>query len=82
MIFLGVAVAPGLGDGVSFAEVVTPTWFVDLSAYPRWLVVLAATLLAAAILWVLMKLLKWTLWLLIIVVLLAGSFWAVRELLQ
>ena len=82
MIFLGVADAAGLGDGVSFAEVVTHTWFVDLSAYPRWLVVLVGTLLAAAVLWVLMKLLKWTLWLLIIVVLLAGSFWAVWELLH
>ncbi len=65
-----------------FAEVVTQVWSIDLSAYPRWLVVLAGTVGLALFLWILMKLLKWALWLLIIGVLLGGFFWAGWELLQ
>jgi hypothetical protein len=63
-------------------ETVTRTFFVDLSAYPRWLVVLTGTLLAALIIWILMKLLKWTLWLLFFGVLFGGMFWAGWLLLQ
>ena len=65
-----------------FAEVITHAWSLDLSAYPRWLVVLAGTMLLALGLWIVMKLLKWALWLLIIGVLLGGFFWAGWELLQ
>jgi hypothetical protein len=82
MIFLGVAAGAGLRGRVSFAEVVTHSWSVDLSAYPRWLVVLAGTMIVAVVLWILMKLLKWALWLLIIGVLLGGFFWAGWELMQ
>lgn len=56
--------------------------FVDLSAYPRWLLVLAATLVVAFGIWVLMKLLKWTLWFLFFAVVIGGSAWAFWLLLQ
>lgn len=48
----------------------------DLSAYPRWLVVLGGTLVAALAIWLLIKLLKWTLWLLFFGVLIGGLLWA------
>lgn len=54
----------------------------DLSGYPRWLVVLATTLVAALIIWILMKLLKWTLWLLFFGVLIGGAAWALWLLVQ
>ena len=54
----------------------------DLSGYPQWLVVLGGTLALALILWIMMKLLKWTLGLLCIVVLVGGIGWAVWLLLQ
>lgn len=60
----------------------TQTYVLDVSGYPRWLVVLVGTLVVALVLWVLMKLLKWTLWLLLIAVLLGGFFWAGWLLLQ
>lgn len=40
--------------------------------YPPWLVVLAGTLVAALVLWVFAKLMKWALWILIILVLVGG----------
>ena len=64
------------------AETVTQTYFIDLSAYPRWLVVLVATCVVVVALWILMKVLKWTLWLLIIGVFLGGLAWAGWELMQ
>ncbi len=63
--------------GVSLAEVVTRTYEFDLSAYPRWLVVLVGTCAAALLIWVLMKVLKFTLWLLFFAVLVTGVSWAV-----
>ncbi len=68
--------------GVLLAEVVTQTYVFDLSAYPRWLVVLAGTFVAVVALWILMKLLKWTLWLLILAVFVGGVGWAAWELMQ
>ena len=35
----------------------------DLALYPRWLVALCTIVLAAAVVWLLAKLLKWTLYL-------------------
>ena len=64
------------------AEVVGKTYFVDLSAYPRWLVVLAGTLIAALVIWIGMKVLKVALWLLFFAVLIGGFAWAVWELLK
>jgi hypothetical protein len=82
IIFLGLDELPGLGEGVFFAEVVTKTVFVDLSAYPRWLVVFVGTLVAVLVIWIMMKLLKWTLWLLLFAVLIGGVAWAGYLLLQ
>ena len=64
------------------AEIVTKTYFVDLSAYPRWLVVLVGTLLLALIIWIGMKLLKVALWVLFFLVLAGGFGWAMWELLH
>ncbi|MSU65871.1 MAG: hypothetical protein EXS38_07170 [Opitutus sp.] len=50
--------------------------FIDLSAYPQWLVVLVGTLLAALLIWLMIKLLKVALWLLFFAVLLGGVAWA------
>lgn len=58
------------------AQAETKTYFIDLSAYPEWLVVLVGTLLAVLAIWVVMKLLKWTLWLLLFAVLIGGVLWA------
>jgi hypothetical protein len=52
------------------------TFDLDLSAYPRWLVVAVGTLVLAFVLWVMMKLLKWTLWIAVFVVLVGGFTWA------
>ena len=62
-----------------FAEVVSKTYFVDLSAYPRWLVILGGTVLLALAIWIGMKLLKVALWLLFFAVLIGGFAWAVWE---
>lgn len=48
----------------------------DLSAYPRWLVVLVGTLVLAFVLYIVMKLLKWTMWILVFGVLAGGIAWA------
>jgi hypothetical protein len=61
---------------VSLAQVVTESLLVDLSAHPRWLVVLVGTFVAALAIWIVIKLLKWALWLLFFAVLLGGTFWA------
>ena len=71
-----------LRDAVQLAEVVTKTYSLDLSAYPRWVVVLAGTLVAVVALWIVLKLLKLTLWLLLFLVLFGGIGWAVWELLK
>ncbi len=58
------------------AQAETKTYFVDLSGYPQWLVVLVGTLAVVLILWIMMKLLKWTLWILLFCVLIGGLLWA------
>ena len=62
--------------GVLLAQAETKTYFVDLSGYPQWLVVLVGTLAVVLILWIMMKLLKWTLWILLFCVLIGGLLWA------
>ena len=47
------------------------------SAYPRWLVVAVGTLMAVVLLWLMAKILKWSLYLLVILVLVSGGAWAV-----
>jgi hypothetical protein len=54
----------------------------DLSAYPRWVVVLVGTFAAVLLIWIAMKLLKWTLWLLLFAVLAGGVIWSMRLYLQ
>jgi hypothetical protein len=54
----------------------------DLSGYPQWMVVLGGTFALALILWIMMKLLKWTLGILCLVVLVGGIGWAVWLLVQ
>ena len=54
----------------------------DLSEYPRWLVVLGGTVVAVVVIWIMMKLLKLTFWLLLIGVLIGGLAWAGWELIQ
>jgi hypothetical protein len=75
MIFLGVDDYARLRGSVLFADVVSNPYFVDLSAYPKWLVVLVGTLVAALVIWITMKLLKWALWLLFFAVLIGGALW-------
>ncbi len=54
---------------------------IDLSGWPRWALIAAGTLLVAGGLWVAMKVLKWALGLLLVLVVLGGLIWAVREFL-
>jgi hypothetical protein len=57
------------------AETITKTYFFDLSSYPQWLVVLVGTLVAALILWILIKVLRVALWLLFFAILIGGVAW-------
>lgn len=50
-----------------------PPYLDSLGEYPRWFVVACATVAAAVGLWILAKLLKWTIYLLVAVVLLGGA---------
>jgi hypothetical protein len=50
----------------------TTTMLDSLADYPRWFVVACATIAAAVVIWLAMKLLKLTLWLLIFAVLVVG----------
>ena len=49
-----------------------PTILDSLADYPRWVVVVCVTIVLAAAIWVVMKLLKWTLWMLLFAVLIIG----------
>ena len=49
-----------------------PTILDSLADYPRWVVVACATIVLAAAIWVVIKLLKWTLWMLLFAVLIIG----------
>jgi hypothetical protein len=48
------------------------TWLDSLASYPHWFVVACVTLVAAAVIWVLAKLLKWGLYAIIALVLVSG----------
>ena len=61
--------------GVVLARLTENITVVDLSAYPDWVVVLGATLVAALAIWLLMKVLKLALWLLFFAVLIGGLAW-------
>ncbi len=50
-----------------------PTTLLDsLAAYPRWFVALCTTIVVVVGIWLLAKVLKWSLYLLMVVVLIAG----------
>ena len=57
---------------------VSPTVVESLADYPPWLVVACATIVAAGLIWLLVKALKWALWVLLIVVLVVGAALAVK----
>lgn len=59
-----------------------PPYLESMGEYPRWFVVFCLTVVVAVGLWVLVKVLKWTLYLLIAVVLLGGGAAAVWLLVQ
>jgi hypothetical protein len=48
--------------------------------YPPWIVVLVGAVVAAAVLWIFGKLLKWTIWIVIILVLVGGAITAAKML--
>lgn len=76
LFLLGVGGLERLGGHVQLAQVTSRTIFVDLSEYPPWLLVLVGTLAAVLILWILIKVLKWALWLLLFCVLIGGLCWS------
>jgi hypothetical protein len=60
-----------------------PQSLVDsVRAWPRWLVAACATLVAAFLLWILLKLLRVGLWVALIAVLVGGTILTLRELLR
>lgn len=69
---LGAAGRPGFVTGVFLVVQVSP-WLDSLAEYPRWLVVAVFTVVAAVAIWILAKLIKWTLWLLLIAVVIGGT---------
>jgi len=81
MIFLGVAKRDALRGAVLLAQADTQTYFIDLSQYPQWLVVLVGTFVAVLVIWLLIKVLKWTLWILLFFVLIGGLLWSMTLLL-
>jgi hypothetical protein len=62
------------------SQTATKTYLFDLSGWPQWAVVLVGTLVAVVLLWILMKLLKVALWLVLFAVLIGGLLWAGRLL--
>ncbi|MEI8088370.1 MAG: hypothetical protein WCG63_02130 [Opitutaceae bacterium] len=56
----------------------SPALVESLADYPPWLVVACATIVTAVLIWLLVKVLKWALWVLLIVVLVAGAATAVK----
>lgn len=50
----------------------TTTLFDSLAGYPQWLVMACLTIVAAVVIWLLAKLLKWSLYALMVLVLIAG----------
>ena len=65
-----------LRGGVFIAASYEYVTFMDLSPCPQWLVVLVGSLLAALLIWLMIKLLKGALWLLLFAVLIGGVAWA------
>jgi hypothetical protein len=51
-----------------------------LGAVPVWLAIAVAAIAAVAVLWLFAKLFKWALWLALIILLAAGAFVVLRDL--
>jgi hypothetical protein len=64
------------------APKIPPTFFDSLADYPPWLVAACVTVVVAGLIWVLVKLLKWALWIALIAVLLVGAATVAGLLLQ
>lgn len=58
-----------------------PTFFDSLADYPDWFVVTCVTVVMAVAIWVLVKLLKWALWLALIAVVVVGGLMVIGLLL-
>ena len=70
---LGLIARPALRRGVLLAVFAKATTMLDsLADYPRWFVVACGTIVGAVLIWVVMKLLKLALWVLIATVLIVG----------
>lgn len=80
MIFLGVVGRGALVGGVTAAEASVHVLGIDLSGWPRWALIAVGTLVLTGCLWVAMKVLKWALGVLLVLVLLGGLAWAGWEL--
>lgn len=63
---------PGLNAGVMALPPPDPSMLDSLAAYPRWFVALCGTIVAAALIWIVMKLLKWSFYLLLAAVVAVG----------
>jgi uncharacterized protein (DUF983 family) len=61
---------------------VPPTFFDALADYPPWFVVACVTVVAAGLIWMLVKLLKWALWITLIALLVGGAVLAAALLLR
>jgi hypothetical protein len=53
-----------------------------LDAYPGWLVAACEIIVCAAVVWIVLKLLKWGLWLALVAVLAVGAILLFRELIR
>lgn len=58
---------------MAFVVETTRPIFESLADYPPWLVIACATIVVAAGIWLLAKLIKWTLWVMMAAVLLVGG---------
>ena len=64
------------------AAQLAPTVVDSLADYPRWFVVAGLVIVAAGLVWLAVKVLKWALWALLITVLLVGGAVAVTLLVR
>lgn len=58
---------------LAVVQKIPPTFYDSLADYPSWFVAACLTIVVAGAIWVLIKLLKWALWLALIAVLMVGG---------
>lgn len=61
-----------LNDGCMSSSTQATSWLDALSGYPEWLVAAVLTIVAVVAIWLVAKLLKWSLYLLMVMVLVGG----------